>query len=212
MDVSRQKIRSTTLASKQSLHSHFAILVDVRLRRLADTSRHNSIYTLYHPSLCHQQHYKMIKANSLCGLTLLGLCLACLTDAFVPAKPWGNRQRNDATFHRMFNKMFEAEGPLGKGITVGKVQVALMSPDRSPTSIFGLLERSSRSDDDSPYGLARLTYDVCMACMRKSSDWVSAASESQWYREDDAGKAESRFNDWANREAAKFEKVRMRYS
>jgi hypothetical protein len=38
----------------------------------------------------------------------------------------------------LFDKMFEEEGMLGKGITVGKVQVALRSSDRSDTSIFGL--------------------------------------------------------------------------
>ena len=116
-------------------------------------------------------------------------------------------QARPATKLAFFDKVFEEEGPLGKGITVGKVQVALTSADRSPSSIYGLLERKGRTDDDSPYGLARLTYDVCMSLLRNSDEWVAACSESQWFKENDAGKAESQFNDWANREAAKFEKV-----
>ena len=40
----------------------------------------------------------------------------------------------------LFDKMFEEEGPLGKGITVGKVQVAMMASDRSKDSIFGELK------------------------------------------------------------------------
>ena len=40
----------------------------------------------------------------------------------------------------LFDKLFEEEGILGKGVTVGKVQIALNSPDRGPNSIFGILE------------------------------------------------------------------------
>lgn len=117
-----------------------------------------------------------------------------------------NRRESLVLPRHFFDKAFEEEGPLGKGITVGKVQIALMSSDRSPTSIYGMLERKAKSDDDSSYGLARLTYDVCMAVLRKSDDWIAASSESTWFKEDLAGRAESKFNDWANKEYAKFEK------
>jgi uncharacterized membrane protein len=48
-----------------------------------------------------------------------------------------------------------------------------------------------------------------LALLRRSDDWVAACSASEWFKQDDAGKAESLFNDWANREAAKFEKVHL---
>lgn len=106
----------------------------------------------------------------------------------------------------LFGDMFEEAGPLGKGITVGKVQVALNSNDRSATSITGMLESKTSDVGDSPEELSQMTNDVCLALLRKNDDWIAACSESEHFKTDDAGKAESLFNDWANREAAKFEK------
>lgn len=106
----------------------------------------------------------------------------------------------------LFGDMFEEAGPLGKGITVGKVQVALNSYDRSSTSITGMLEQKTRDIGDSPEELSQLTNDVCLALLRKNDEWIAAASESQHFKTDDAGKAESLFNDWSNREASKFDK------
>lgn len=101
--------------------------------------------------------------------------------------------------------MFEDSGPLGKGITVGKVQVSLACPDRS--GIFPVLEKSARDAGSSNSRvLAQLANDVCLGLLRKSDDWMAASSTSKWFNSNDAGKAESLFNDWANREAAKFEK------
>lgn len=105
-----------------------------------------------------------------------------------------------------FDKMFEEDGPLGKGITVGKVQVALQARDRSSSSIFGALEKASRGSDGSNYALASLAQEVCLALLRRQDEWVGACSTSKWFGGDDYGKAESYFNDLANREAAKFEK------
>lgn len=107
---------------------------------------------------------------------------------------------------RIFDKFFEEEGMLGKGITVGKVQVALMCPNRGPDSIFSLLEDHATNTGDQPQELARMANDVCLDLMRKSDDWVAACSTSKWFKGDDAGKAESYYNDMANTEAAKFEK------
>ena len=106
----------------------------------------------------------------------------------------------------LFDKMFEEEGPLGKGITVGKVQVALDCINRDNNSIFTFLEKAAADGGSEPYELAQLTNTVCLALMRKSDEWVGACSDSKWFKWDDAGKAESLYNDWANREAAKFEK------
>ena len=105
--------------------------------------------------------------------------------------------------------MFEEEGPLGKGITVGKISVALISEDRGKDSIFGLLEDNARwiAGDDDAGSLADLAHDVCMSLIRKKDSWTAAYSDSEWFSANDYGKAESQFNEWANAEAAKFEKV-----
>lgn len=88
-------------------------------------------------------------------------------------------------------------------MTVGKIQVALNSPSRGPDSIFGMLEKEA--DDDK--SLPELTNAICLALLRKRDDWIGSTGTSEWYSGNDAGKAESKFNDFANKEAAKFEKV-----
>jgi Protein of unknown function (DUF1517) len=110
----------------------------------------------------------------------------------------------------MFDKFFEEEGPLGKGITIGKVQVALMSPDRGDDSIFAALQDNARwvEGDDEPASLADLAHDVCLSLLRKKDYWTAAHSQSVWFSANDASKAEAKYNEWANTEAAKFEKVR----
>mmetsp|Transcript_19578 Transcript_19578/g.18784 ORF Transcript_19578/g.18784 Transcript_19578/m.18784 type:complete len:262 (-) Transcript_19578:75-860(-) len=116
---------------------------------------------------------------------------------------------SSSSLDMIFGKMFEEEGALGKGITVGKVQVALSALDRtSSTSIFKTLEQASREggSSSSPQQLSKLANKVCLALLRKSDEWVGACSESQWFSANDDTKAESAFNDYANREAAKFEK------
>ncbi len=102
-----------------------------------------------------------------------------------------------------FDKMFEEEGPLGKGITVGKVQVGLSVFDRK---LIDILEEESDSYGSEPEELSQLCNAVCLHLLRRQDDWISACSESQWFSQKDAGKAESLFNDWSNEEATKFEK------
>ncbi len=116
-----------------------------------------------------------------------------------------NRRTNNQKLN-LFGDMFEEAGPLGKGITVGKVQVALNSFDRSSSSITGVIESLTEDVGDSPEELSQLTNDVCLALLRKKDDWMAASSESKHFKTDDAGKAESLFNEWANTEASKFEK------
>ena len=117
------------------------------------------------------------------------------------------RPTTTKTSLNLFDKIFEEEGMLGKGITVGKVQVALMSPDRSFQSIFSLLEDCASDTGNEPQELARMANDVCLSLMRKSDDWIGACSTSKWFKGDNAGQAESYYNDLANTEAMKFEKV-----
>ena len=109
----------------------------------------------------------------------------------------------------IFGKLFEEKnGPLGKGITVGKVQVALSIQDRqSPFSIFKLIAQSTRNVGDSNRELSRMAHEVCVTLLRNSDKWVGACSSSQWFSQKDGGKAENLFNEWVNREATKFEKV-----
>jgi len=103
------------------------------------------------------------------------------------------------------SKVFEESGPLGKGITVGKVQIALQCKDRS--GIFQELESAARTaTSENQRILAQLANRVCLALLRKSDDWVAACSTKTWFSERDASRAESQFNDMSNREASKFEK------
>lgn len=103
-------------------------------------------------------------------------------------------------------KVFEESGSLGKGITVGKVQVALTTSNRSSSSIMGILAEVARNAGNDSPALAKLSEEVCLALLRRSDEWVGACSDSEWFSGKDAGKAESQFNDWSNREASKFEK------
>jgi hypothetical protein len=130
-----------------------------------------------------------------------------LVSAFAPSR---GVSRPSPTVLHFFGKLFETEeaGPLGKGITVGKVQVALIAPERGRNSIFADLERKARSvNPDSQAHLALLAKAVCLALLRRSDDWTEACSESKWFKLSNAGEAEILFNDWANKEALKFEKV-----
>ena len=56
------------------------------------------------------------------------------------------------------------------------------------------------------YDLAVFAQQTCLALLRRKDSWTAASSTSEWFKEDDSGKAESTYNDWANREAVKFEK------
>jgi hypothetical protein len=112
--------------------------------------------------------------------------------------------RSQSSHLHLFNKMFEESGPLGKGITVGEVQVALVSTDRS---LFKLMEQKARAPGNSSAQLAKLANEVCLTLLRKSDDWTGACSDSKWFSEKDSGKAEGQYNTWTNKEAAKFEKV-----
>lgn len=130
------------------------------------------------------------------------------TLSFALHSKWGLAQNRRQSSLYFFDKVFEEEGPLGKGITVGKVQVALMSPDRGIGSIFKMLEDNSRwiADDNEASSLADLAHDVCLTLLRKKDIWTAACSDSKWFSSKDSGKAESLYNEWANNEAAKFEK------
>jgi hypothetical protein len=108
---------------------------------------------------------------------------------------------------QVFGKLFEEQGPLGKGITVGNVQVAVSTASRGSDSLFTTLDKVSNLPTDTPAQLACLANEVCLSLLRKSTEWVAACSASSWFGANDAGKAESQFNYLVNKEASKFEKV-----
>lgn len=158
------------------------------------------------------------------------LSLAASSAAFAPSTP-PNRQYlkpfSSTTRLHLFeglglDKAFEDAGPLGKGITVGKIQVALAVSGAERTasdSIFAVLEKHARNndavgssyDDDykDGYGdsqLSKMCHEICLSLLRTSDNWISACSDSEWFKEQDMTKAESVYNLWADREACKFEK------
>ena len=156
---------------------------------------------------------------------VLFLPLAASSTAFAPIPL--TRSSSTATQIHLFDrinldKVFEDDGPLGKGVQVGKVQVALqVSGDErtSPNSIFAVLEKHARNNDnigssydddyEDGYGdskLSKMCHEICLSLLRSSDNWISACSDSQWFKEQDMGKAESLYNLWADREACKFEK------
>eukprot|EP00542_Grammatophora_oceanica_P012695 CAMPEP_0194047266 /NCGR_PEP_ID=MMETSP0009_2-20130614/23719_1 /TAXON_ID=210454 /ORGANISM="Grammatophora oceanica, Strain CCMP 410" /LENGTH=253 /DNA_ID=CAMNT_0038692823 /DNA_START=118 /DNA_END=879 /DNA_ORIENTATION=+ len=142
---------------------------------------------------------------SIFWISLMAFMAVTGTQGFTPSKP--RTTQSSTTALSFFGKAFEADGPLGKGITVGKVQVALNAPTRTgSTSILTQLEKAASSGGNSNRALAKLANTICLSLLRKSEYWTGACSTSKWYGERDAGKAESLFNDWSNREAAKFEK------
>jgi Protein of unknown function (DUF1517) len=141
-------------------------------------------------------------------LATTSIFLLCVSRALawqtssLPRNGWTSPSLSKTRLH-LFDRIFEEEGILGKGITVGKIQVALNSPTRGPDSIFGILEKEANDDKSLP----ELTNAICLALLRKKDFWIGSYGTSQWFGQNDAGKAESKFNEFANKEAAKFEKV-----
>jgi uncharacterized membrane protein len=103
----------------------------------------------------------------------------------------------------IFGKAFEESGPLGKGITVGKVQVSLNTNDKT---IFSVLEDCAKHGGSDSPDLAEMAHEICLTLIRRSDDWTGACSTSEWFSEKDGGKAERCFNTLANAEASKYEK------
>lgn len=98
--------------------------------------------------------------------------------------------------------------PLGRGVSVVKVQVALACRDRSATSIVSQISSiAERTDTESARGLASLVSDTCLALLRCRDDWIAAASTTETFRgKDGPDKAETAFNRAVTAELAKFEK------
>jgi uncharacterized membrane protein len=147
-------------------------------------------------------------ASLISTLLLLAPAMAFVVDPSVHNLQRRSASPTSSRLNLNFDKMFEEEGILGKGVTVGKVQVALNCRDRGANSIFELLEDHAKNTGDEPEELSAFANEVCLSLMRKSDEWIAACSTSKWFKGDDAGKAESYYNQLADSEAAKFEKVR----
>ncbi|CAM9720452.1 unnamed protein product [Chrysoparadoxa australica] len=99
-----------------------------------------------------------------------------------------------------------APSSLGSGVSVLKLQVALNCPDRSRNSILGqLAQLSDNADTSTNAGLANVVSDISLALLKKSSDWVSAASEWEHFGRD-MSQAESALNRQAIKERSKIER------
>jgi len=133
-------------------------------------------------------------------LSLSSLCWLIPATAFVQhvIRPTFLAQPQKSTLN-LFGKMFEESGPLGKGITVGKVQVALNTNDKT---IFSVLEDCAKHGGGDSPDLAEMAHEICLTLIRRSDDWTGAHSTSKWFSEDDGGKAESYFNTLANQEVS----------
>lgn len=130
-------------------------------------------------------------------------------NAYIISKEWNtfnHQTKRSPTSLYFFDKVFEESGPLGKGVTVGKIQVSLETRNKASGTIFEVLEDEAKYSGNSNEELAEMAKDICIGLMRNSDNWRGACSDFEWFKVDDAGKAESLFNDWSNREAAKFEK------
>jgi len=157
--------------------------------------------------------------------TIISLATSAVAFTSVPTQKLGVSPSKLSSFFEGFDKnlgkVFEEDGPLGKGITVGKIQVAVTVSSAERTgkdSIFAILEKHARDTDvansfDKDYNegrgdshLSKMCHEVCLGLLRKSDSWLSACSESEWFKESDAAKAESLYNLWADREACKFER------
>lgn len=78
---------------------------------------------------------------------------------------------------------YDGEEPssLGSGVTVLKLQVGLSVADRSSLeSILGQLDTiAANADTSDRQGLANVVSQSCLALLRCSKDWISAAGESK---------------------------------
>ena len=93
--------------------------------------------------------------NILPALSITALSLAASSTAFVQNHHAISRMKSSTQLHLFeglgLDKAFEDAGPLGKGITVGKIQVALTvggNERQNKDSIFATLEKQARNNDD----------------------------------------------------------------
>lgn len=102
----------------------------------------------------------------------------------------------------------EAASPLGKGVSVVQVSVALNVPRRdSPSSILTYLNRLSRTaSTDSRVGISNLVSQVALELIRQKPYIFAANTEYKHFRDNDEKKATRYFNNVAVAERGKFER------
>lgn len=96
---------------------------------------------------------------------------------------------------------------LGAGVGVVKLQICLTSSDRSRSSILGQLGALAESSNtNTKTGISKIVSETCVALLRKSADWNSAALQFEYYPQRSAEKAEATFSQFAIQERLKVER------
>ncbi len=99
-------------------------------------------------------------------------------------------------------KTLEPSGPLGKGLTVGQVTIALSSPSLIPT----LNTIATANGGNSPGQLSGLISGVSLALLKREIDWISGASSSEWFSTKNGARAEADFNRRCNELESKYDR------
>lgn len=107
-----------------------------------------------------------------------------------------------------FSRSLDEASPLGKGVSVVQVSVALNVPRRdSPSSILTYLDQLSRTaSTDSRVGISNLVSQVALELMRQKPYIFAANTEYKHFRDNDEKKATRYFNNVAVEERGKFER------
>lgn len=107
-----------------------------------------------------------------------------------------------------FSRSLDEASPLGSGVSVVQVSVALNVPRRdSPSSILTYLERLSRTaSTDSRVGISNLVSQVALELIRQKPYIFAANTEYKHFRDNDEKKATRYFNNISVQERGKFER------
>lgn len=107
-----------------------------------------------------------------------------------------------------FSRSLDEASPLGKGVSVVQVSVALNVPRRnSPSSILTFLDQLSRTaSTDSRVGISNLVSQVALELIRQKPYIFAANTEYKHFRDNDEKKATRYFNNVAVEERGKFER------
>uniref|UniRef100_A0A7S3Q2C8 Uncharacterized protein n=1 Tax=Chaetoceros debilis TaxID=122233 RepID=A0A7S3Q2C8_9STRA len=107
-----------------------------------------------------------------------------------------------------FSRSLDEASPLGKGVSVVQVSVALNVPRRdSPSSILTYLDQLSRTaSTDSRVGISNLVSQVALELIRQKPYIFAANTEYKHFRDNDEKKATRYFNNVAVEERGKFER------
>ena len=172
MSLTSSLTNSQTEVSCRTVPYHSTNLVRFHLTLSPPSSRmniHQPLLWITTTSFTNPSNTSETSTSNMVANCLLLLLALPAVFGFAPTVRFGLALRSGISSERfMFGKLFEEDGPLGKGITVGKVQVALMTSDRSANSIFGTLKRQTENVGSTQYDLASMAHEVCLDLLRRS--------------------------------------------